>query len=113
MANDRSSSSDAQIKKGILEMCVLHMIRDKPTYGYDVMKSIKKHFPEVNESTVYAILRRLHADRCADVTLGGDSGGPPRKYYRITDGGIALLDSNIASWHRVNAALAGMGLVGR
>jgi PadR family transcriptional regulator PadR len=110
MANDRSSSSDAQIKKGILEICVLHMISEKPTYGYDVMKNIKKYFPEVNESTVYAILRRLHSDKCAGVTISGESGGPPRKYYHITEEGSALLKSNIASWQRVNSALIAMGI---
>ena len=109
MANDRSSN-DAQIKKGVLEMCVLHMIRENPTYGYDVMKTVKQYFPEVNESTVYAILRRLHNEGCAEVTLSGDSGGSPRKYYHITDCGVDLLERNITSWKRVNDALTKMGL---
>jgi len=70
---------EAQIKKGILEMCVLYTIRDREMYGYDVMKSMKRHFPEVNESTFYAILRRLHADGSAEITLGEESNGPTRK----------------------------------
>jgi PadR family transcriptional regulator PadR len=110
VTNERSSSTDAQIKKGVLEMCVLHMICEKPAYGYDVMKTIRQYFPEVNESTVYAILRRLHNEKCADVTLSGESGGPPRKYYHITDCGVALLERNVASWKRVNDALIQMGL---
>jgi PadR family transcriptional regulator PadR len=110
MANDRFSSTDAQIKKGVLEMCVLHMIREKPTYGYDVMKTVKMYFPEVSESTVYAILRRLHNEGCAEVTLSSESSGPPRKYYHITNCGLALLEKNITSWKRVNHALTKMGL---
>ncbi|MCL2576891.1 MAG: PadR family transcriptional regulator [Defluviitaleaceae bacterium] len=110
MANNRFSSSDAQIKKGILETCVLFMISEKPTYGYDVMKTIKQYFPEVNESTIYAILRRLYTDNCADITLSNDSGGPQRKYYHITDKGILSLENNVVSWKRINDVLTQMGL---
>jgi len=109
MTSDRISS-DTQIKKGVLEICILHLIQDTPTYGYDIMKNIKQYFPEMNESTVYAILRRLHSDGCAEVTLSAESGGPPRKYYHITAAGTALLENSLAAWRRVNDALAQMGL---
>lgn len=92
---------EAQIKKGVLEMCVLHTIRDKEMYGYDVMKIMKQYFPEVNESTFYAILRRLHADNHAKVTLGKTSNGPTRKYYKITDTGLEYLQSSVDSWTRI------------
>ena len=110
MENNRIASSDAQMKKGVLEMCVLHMIRNEPTYGYDIMKSIGRHFPEVNESTIYAILRRLYADGCASCTTNAESGGPPRKYYQITPEGAALLDATAAAWRRINVVLNEMGL---
>ena len=109
MKSDRFSS-DAQMKKGVLEMCVLHLIREAPTYGYDVMKHIGACFPEVSESTVYAILRRLHGDGCAEITLSHDSGGPPRKYYHITQAGVTLLENSLDAWRRMNAALKQIGL---
>ena len=101
---------EAQIKKGILEICVLFLIRDKEMYGYDVMKSMKRHFPEVNESTFYAILRRLHADGSAEITLGVASNGPTRKYYKITDSGRVILSENIESWKRIRGIVEEMGI---
>lgn len=102
---------DAQFKKGILEMCVLYIIRDNAMYGYDVMKSMKRYFPEVNESTFYAILRRLHADGNAEITSGvAESGGPTRKYYRITDAGQETLRTSIESWKRINNIVSDFGI---
>lgn len=102
---------DAQFKKGILEMCVLHTIRDNAMYGYDVMKYMKRYFPEVNESTFYAILRRLHADGNAEITSGdGESGGPTRKYYKITDAGRETLRLSIESWKRINGIVTDFGI---
>lgn len=101
---------EAQLKKGVLEMCVLYCIRDQSLYGYDVMKLIKRHFPEVNESTVYAVLRRLHADGSAQVSLGDTSLGPTRKYYQITDRGRDILGQSIAGWQRICGAVQDIGI---
>lgn len=101
---------EAQIKKGILEMCVLFAIRDNEMYGYDVMKSMKRYFPEVNESTFYAILRRLHVDGSAEIMLGEESNGPTRKYYKITENGREVLNNSINSWKRIRAAVEEIGI---
>lgn len=102
---------DAQFKKGILEMCVLYTIRDNAMYGYDVMKSMKRYFPEVNESTFYAILRRLHADGNAEISSGGaESSGPTRKYYKITEAGRETLLNSIESWKRINNIVSDFGI---
>jgi len=101
---------EAQIKKGILEMCVLYTIRGKAMYGYDVMKSMRRHFPEVNESTFYSILRRLHADGSAEMTPGSESNGPTRKYYKITDTGRAVLDQSMQSWRRIRGIVEEIGI---
>lgn len=101
---------EAQIKKGILEMCVLFSIRDKELYGYDVMRQMGKYFPEVHESTFYVILRRLHAEGSADITLSQDSNGPTRKYYRITGAGREVLRVSIEQWKRIRTIVDDMGL---
>lgn len=101
---------EAQLKKGVLELCVLFTLRDREMYGYDVMKSMKHFFPEVNESTFYAILRRLNADGSTEITLGKESGGPPRKYYRITDAGREVLKNGIDGWNRVRSAVEALGI---
>ena len=102
---------ESQIKKGILEMCVLFTIRNEEMYGYDVMKAMKRLFPEVNESTFYAILRRLHADGSAEISLGEESKGPTRKYYKITDFGYKVLQSSIDSWKRVRSIVEEIGII--
>ncbi|MCL2171873.1 MAG: PadR family transcriptional regulator [Defluviitaleaceae bacterium] len=92
---------EAQIKKGILEMCVLHLISQKEIYGYDVMRRLRTNFPEVNESTFYSILRRLHNDGNAEVFLREGAGGPARKYYAITDAGRRELAHSINIWMHI------------
>jgi PadR family transcriptional regulator PadR len=79
-------------------------------YGYDVMKSMKRYFPEVNESTFYAILRRLHADGSAEISLGETSSGPTRKYYRITDSGHEVLHNSVEIWKRIQSTVAEIGI---
>ena len=61
---------DAQIKKGILELCILHYIEQESLYGYDIIQTMHGFFPEVTESTFYAILRRLHKEGAATVEEG-------------------------------------------
>jgi len=95
---------EAQIKKGILEMCVLYMIRGEAMYGYDVMKRMRVYFPEVQESTFYAILRRLASDKSAEIVISSEeSGGPVRKYYKITRDGLNVLNRSIQSWEKIRS----------
>ena len=101
---------EAQMKKGILEMCVLFTIKDKTMYGYDIMRQMRKHFPDVNESTFYTILRRLHSDKYADVFLGEESNGPTRKYYSITETGKAYLGAAIKDWKRIQKIINNIGV---
>jgi len=101
---------DAQIKKGVLEMCVLYIINEKEMYGYDVMKHMKKYFPDVNESTFYSILRRLHADGSAEVSLGQESLGPTRKYYKTTESGRVVLCEAMESWRRICSSVEEIGI---
>ena len=101
---------EARIKKGILEMCLLFTISKNEMYGYDVMKIMKKHFPEVNESTFYAILRRLHSVGSAEILLGSTSNDPTRKYYKITSSGLDALQNNITSWKRIRGIVQHIGI---
>ncbi|MBR3841027.1 MAG: PadR family transcriptional regulator [Erysipelotrichales bacterium] len=86
---------DAQIKKGTLELCILLLLRNGDLYGYDIMKQMNVYFPEVNESTFYAILRRLAKDGILETYNGEVSNGPIRKYYRITQLGYEELNHNL------------------
>ncbi len=99
-----------QMKKGVLELCILYVVSREELYGYEIMKQVTKAFPELNESTVYAVLRRLRTDGCAECYTGEVSGGPARKYYRITEAGKGRLEKMLAEWHEMLDALKLLGI---
>ena len=80
---------DAQLKKGLLEVCVLAAIRKEESYGYKIISDIAPYI-EISESTLYPILRRLES--CGAVTTRTEAyNGRLRKYFRITDVGRAKI----------------------
>ncbi len=101
---------DAQIKKGVLEMCILHMISENEMYGYDIIQQIHGFFPEVTESTIYAILRRLHKDGATDTYQSAGTKGPVRKYYTITPQGLEHLARARADWAHLKSIVEEMGI---
>ena len=101
---------DAQLKKGILELCLLQTISGEPQYGYDVIQRMRQHFPEVTESTFYAILRRLNKEGAADTFQGSVSSGPVRKYYRLTEAGRERLDRMSEDWRRLRDVVRQLGI---
>lgn len=78
---------NAQFKKGVLEMCVLMLLKKHDTYGYELAEKISKTV-EIAQGTVYPLLRKLKADGYCDTYLSDASGGPPRKYYTLTKKGL-------------------------
>lgn len=99
-----------QMKKGVLEMCILHICNENDMYGYEIMKRVTDAFPEINESTVYAVLRRLHTDGCTESYFGEHSGGPKRKYYRVTPKGQEELRKMISEWRELTGAIKQLGI---
>ena len=92
---------DAQMKKGVLEMCILYRLKNEELYGYELMKSIRQIFPDVYEGSIYTILRRLNAAGYTQITQKQSTNGPARKYYRITQTGMDYLDQMLAEWKAV------------
>ena len=101
---------DAQIKKGVLEMCILHMISENEMYGYDIIQQIHGFFPEVTESTIYAILRRLHKDGATATFQSAGTKGPVRKYYKITEQGQQQLEQRKADWRCLQETVSKIGI---
>ena len=101
---------DSQMKKGVLEMCLLQIIADRECYGYSLMSSVTAAFPGVSESTVYAILRRIQAEGMAETYTGEQSGGPARKYYRLTPAGRAALAQARDDWRTLCRAVESLGI---
>lgn len=92
---------NAQFKKGILELCVLTMIKKRDYYGYELVEEISQQF-EISEGTIYPILRRLTEEKYFETYLQESNSGPSRKYYRITSLGKKAQDSFYKEWKDFN-----------
>ncbi len=75
---------NTQYKKGVLELCVLSLLFVKDYYGYEISDTLSKQI-DISDGTVYPILRKLKSDGLLTTYLQEESGGPPRKYYSITN----------------------------
>lgn len=92
---------DMQLKRGLLDVCVLASIKDAPSYGYQIIKDIKPYM-ELSESTLYPILRRLESADCLEVSTL-EYNGRLRKYYKITQKGIDRINDFREDWHELLA----------
>jgi PadR family transcriptional regulator PadR len=88
---------NVQYKKGVLELCILALLHKGDCYGYDVSEYLSKHV-DISDGTVYPILRKLKSDGLVTTYLSEDSGGPPRKYYSITQLGRDEYVRNRDEW---------------
>lgn len=75
---------NTQYKKGVLELCVLSLLKKHDCYGYEISEFLSRHI-DIADGTVYPILRKLKAEGLLTTYLQEESGGPPRKYYALTD----------------------------
>ena len=90
---------DIQLKRGLLDVCVLAAIKDEDSYGYKIIKDMKP-FIELSESTLYTILKRLETSRMLTVRTA-EHGGRLRKYYHITQEGLARIEEFKADWQEI------------
>lgn len=90
---------DIQLKRGLLDVCVLSAIKNEDSYGYQIIKNLKP-FVEISESTLYPILRRLEAARLLTVRTA-EHNGRLRKYYHITDTGLARIEEFKEEWNEI------------
>ena len=90
---------DIQLKRGILDVCVLAAIKDEDSYGYKIIKDMKPYV-DMFESTLYTILKRLEAANMLTVRTA-EHGGRLRKYYHITDAGLSRIEEFKSEWREV------------
>lgn len=92
---------DIQLKRGLLEICVLAAIKSEDSYGYKIIKDIKPYLT-ISESTLYPILRRLEsAGMLTEYSM--EHNGRLRKYYRITPSGYARIREFDNDWKEMKA----------
>ncbi len=92
---------DIQIKRGILEVCVLAAIKEEDSYGYKIIKDIKPYV-DISESTLYPILRRLESMDLLSVK-NVEHNGRLRKYYHITSSGLNRLAEFKKEWEELQS----------
>lgn len=90
---------DIQLKRGLLDVCVLAAIKNEDSYGYKIIKDMKPYL-ELSESTLYTILKRLETAEMLTVRTS-EHGGRLRKYYHITKAGLRRLEEFKEEWREV------------
>lgn len=90
---------DVQLKRGLLDVCVLKAIKSEDSYGYKIIKDIKPYI-EISESTLYPILRRLETSGLLSVHTA-EHNGRLRKYYHITELGLKRIEDFKVEWEEI------------
>ncbi len=90
---------DIQLKRGLLDVCVLAAIKDEDSYGYKIIKDLKP-YAELSESTLYTILKRLETANMLTVR-SVEHGGRLRKYYHITEAGLQRIEEFLEEWKEI------------
>lgn len=90
---------DIQLKRGLLDVCVLAAIKSEDSYGYKIIKDMKPYI-EMSESTLYTILKRLESADMLTVQTA-EHGGRLRKYYHITDSGLRRIENFKDEWKEI------------
>ena len=97
--------TNAQMRKGVLELCVLSVISDKEVYTSDILSSLKNAELLVVEGTVYPLLTRLKNDGVLKYRWEESTSGPPRKYYSLTEQGQEVLLKLKVNWDKLNDSI--------
>mgnify|MGYP000662736093 FL=1 len=95
---------NAQFKKGVLELVVLISLAKNDMYGYEIVSEVSKII-EVNEGTIYPLLKRLTNEKYFETYLRESSEGPPRKYYHLTKSGEIYKNDLKQEWLSFNESV--------
>ena len=96
----------SQMLKGILESCILKVINNKETYGYEISQQLQKYgFSDISEGTIYPLLLRLEKNNLITAEYRESTLGPKRKYFSITPSGEKELEVFTNNWQELNHAV--------
>jgi PadR family transcriptional regulator PadR len=99
-----SETVQVQLKKGVLEMCVLALLSKGDGYAYDIAARLAKGI-DMGEGTIYPLMRRLQQVGLVDTYLQESASGPPRKYYRLTQAGRDAFIAQKTEWSSFSKAV--------
>jgi PadR family transcriptional regulator PadR len=100
------SNTQAQMRKGILEYCILSILKKKEAYPSEIIEELKAAKLIVVEGTLYPLLTRLKNANLLAYNWVESSSGPPRKYYQLTDEGKLFLLELSKTWSDLQAAVS-------
>ena len=95
---------EVQLKKGVLELCVLALLSRGDNYAYEIASRLSDAI-DMGEGTIYPLMRRMQSDGQVETYLVESPSGPSRKYYRLTSAGRAALDAQTAEWKSFTRAV--------
>ena len=98
-------NTKAQMRKGILEFCILSFIKRREMYVLDLMEELKKADMEVVEGTLYPLLTRLKNAEILSYRWEESTGGPPRKYYKLTKKGELFIAELDKTWSQLTESV--------
>ncbi|MFG2428989.1 PadR family transcriptional regulator [Streptomyces sp. NPDC048590] len=105
---DKLGKAESQLRKGVLEYCVLALMRDEPRYGVELVQALEASGTlAASQGTVYPLLSRLRRADLVATTWQESPSGPPRRYYRLTAAGRAALDEFTQIWPAFRNAVDG------
>jgi len=103
----------SQLRRGVLELCILRLLASAPNYGYEIVTALDAFGPlAAGENTVYPLLRRLKADGLLETFMQDSPSGPPRQYYRVTRLGRERLGAIEQEWMAMTDAVSRCGTQG-
>jgi len=101
----KASNTQTQMRKGILEFCILHIISRGEVYTTDLIDELQKAQLTIVEGTLYPLLNRLKNANLASYKWVESDAGPPRKYYSITPEGLEFLDELNKTWENLGTSV--------
>ena len=93
-----------QLKKGVLELCVLALLSSHDSYAYEIASRLAEGI-DMGEGTIYPLMRRMQSDGLVETYLVESSAGPPRKYYKLTEAGKQSFTAQQAEWKAFSRAV--------
>ena len=100
-----TKKKEAQLRKGVLEVCILSLLKDKEMYTSDLLASLKEAHLLVVEGTIYPLLSRLKNEGLLSYRWEESVTGPPRKYFKLTEDGEAVQKALTTAWKELSTSV--------
>lgn len=108
MLSMSASKRRSVLLRGVLDLCLLSILRERPVYGYELAERLAAHDLLISEGTTYPLLTRLEKSGLVSSEMSPSPSGPPRKYYSLTTDGAALLEDGTAEWLAVSTSVTAL-----